>query len=319
MGMLRRLFALGQKEYTPELLSAIEHAVSRVEPLLKQTGRYPAAYQKSVMNALEYAHSLALSIPGPIAVDLDSYASDAYVHAIFPSLDHIAEAFRTSIAMQNYLRKDNTGEEVYALMGMRRIEKTMMGMELSGQLIQQDVPQHAVYFISHTIENPAPSEKLARDQMAWRFFDSLIGKVEKRVALRKQEMQSQRQEMDLLIASLRAANIQTRPALEAELSEMMTRMSCTASSLNLINYLDDFETVLLNPEQSLRLNHSSMSLDSMGIQRDDNETTQGKTLIFDELIGFDRRNWIVTMVHFRNIQRETFTARLDTTYRMLSI
>jgi hypothetical protein len=319
MGLFGRLFAPDQKSETVELLSAIERAVSTVEPLLTQTGSYPEAYRKPVGHALEYARGLALSVPGPVAVNLDSYAKDAYVHAIFPSMENVSEAFGTSLELQEYLRKPYSSDEVYALMGMRRREKNLMGVELSGQVIQQDVPQQVVYFISHTIENPAPSEKQARDQMAWSFFDCLVGKVAKRVALRKQTMQAQRQELDSLMDRLRAANSQTRPALEADLSRMLASMPDTANSLDLSNYLEDFEAVLLNPEQYLRLNQSAMILDSMGIKRDSNSTTQGKPLIFNELIGFDRRDWTVTMVHCSNIQSETFAARLETAHRMLSI
>lgn len=319
MGLFRLLFSLNQNKDTPELLAAIERAVAKVEPLLMQTGKYPGAYREPVMKALEYARSLALSVPGPVTVDLDSYAKDAFVHAIFPSRDNISEAFRTSLSMQEYLREHHSSDDVYALMGMRRREKTTMGMELSGQVIQQDVPQHMVYFISHTIENPAPSENQAREQMAWSFFDSLVGKVANRVALRKQEMQSQRQELDLLMARLRAANTQERPALESELSRMLNSMPSTASSLDLSNYLDDFESVLLNPEQHLRLDQSSITLDSMGVRRNSDGATQGVAIIFNDLIGFDRRDWTVTMVHCRNIQSETFAARLETAHRMLAI
>ena len=143
MEMFRRLFGLGQKD-TPELLPAIERAVSRVDLLLKQTGKYPEAYREPVMTALEYARNLAFSVPGPVAVNLDAYAKDPYVHAIFPSMDLVSEAFRTSLAVQDYLREHPSTDEVYALMGMRRREKTMMGMELSGEVIQRDVPQHVV-------------------------------------------------------------------------------------------------------------------------------------------------------------------------------
>lgn len=318
MGMFRHLFGLDQKD-APELLPAIERAVSGVEPLLKQAGNYPDAYRKPVATALEYAHSLALSVPGPVAVNLDSYARDAYVHAIFPSMDFVSDAFRASRAMQDYLREYPATNEVYALMGMRRREKTMMGMELSGQVIQRNVPQHVVYFTSHTIESPAPSEQQARDQIAWGFFDSLVNKVAKRVALRKQEMQSQLQEKDLLMARLHAANAQTRPALESELSRILANMQAITRSLDLHHYLDDFEAVLLNPEQHLRLDQFPIILDSMGIRRDNDETAQGKPILFNDLIGFDRRDWTVTMVYCRNMQSETFAARLETAYRKLSI
>lgn len=318
MGMLRHLFSLDQGN-TPELLSAIDRAVTEVEPRLKQTLKYPEAYRKPVMSALEYAHSLARSVPGPVTADLESYAQDAYVHAIFPSMDLVSEAFRTSRAMQDYLREHPASDEIYALMGMRRHEKTMMGMALSGQVIQRDVPQHVIYFSSHTIENPAPSEELARDQVAWAFFDSLVSKVAKRVELRKQEMSVQQQEMEILMARLHAASPEDRPAMEKQLSSMLAHMQAATRAMDLHNYLDDFKDVLLNPEQHLRLNQFPMTLDSMGIRRENDSTEQAEPVIFNDLIGFDRRDWTVTMVHCRDIQSETFAARLETAYRRLSI
>ncbi len=319
MGVFRHLFGFDQQQDTPELLSAIEHAVSGVEPLLKQAGRYPQAYRKPVMTALEYAHNLAHSVPGPVEVNLDSYAKDAYVHAIFPSMDFVSDAFGASQAIQEYFRENPATHEIYALMGMRRREKAMIGMELSGEVIQREVPQQVVYFISHTIADPAPSEQQARDRVAWGFFNNLVGKVAARVKQRKQELQSQQQEMDLLKARLHAADAKSRPALQEELSRMLTRMQTTTQSLDLHNYLDDFNAVLLNPEQHLRMEQFPMILDSMGIKRDTDGVTQGEPIIFNDLIGFDRRDWTVTMVYCNNIKSETFAARLETELRRLSL
>lgn len=318
MGLFRHLLSLGYED-DPELLPAIERAVTIVEPRLKQTRKYPNAYRKPILSALKYAHNMALSVPGPVMADLESYAKDAYVHAIFPSMDVVSEAFRTSRAMQDYLHAHTSTAEIYALMGMRRHEKTMMGMELSGQVIHRDVPQHVIYFSSHTIENPASSETQAREQIAWAFFDSLVKQVTKRVALRKQEIESQQQEKDILMARLRASSAEERPAMEADLSGLLSRMQATTKALDLHNYLDDFKAVLLNPEQYLRLDQLSMNLDSMGILRNNDSEVQAQTISFNELVGFDRRDWIVTMVHCRDIQRETFAARLETAYRRLSI
>jgi len=74
-------------------------------------------------------------------------------------------------------------------MGMRRNEKTVVGMELSGLTVQRDVLQQAVYFTSHTIDHAAPGEQQARERVAMSFFDNLVGKVKKRVEQRKQEKQ----------------------------------------------------------------------------------------------------------------------------------
>ena len=320
MGALLHWFGLDRKKNIPELQAAIERAVSGVEPLLKQAGGFPGNYRKSVASALEYARSLADSVPGPIEVNREAYAKDTLVHALFPSVDTIQETFHASLALQDYQRDFPATDELYALMGMRRREKATVGMELSGQTIQRGVVQNVVYFISHTIESPAPSEKQSRDRVAWSFFDSLTGKVARRIEERKRAKQSQLQEKDLLMERLRSADPQIRPALEKELSKLMADIQSTISSLYLNNYAEDFEAVLLDPEQHLRLNHVPIILDSMGIKRDSGDAEQRAAAIeFNELIGFDRRDWTVTMVHCSNLQSESFAERLEKAYRKLAI
>lgn len=319
MGLFEQLFDHGREKAALELLPVIERAVSAVEPLLKQAGGYPGNYRKPVMTALEYARSLSSSVPGPVAIDRESFAKDAFVHALFPSADCVADAFGASVALQEYHRKFPAANDLYALMGMRRFEKNTLGMELSGDVIQHDVVQKIVYFTSHTIENPAPSEEQARDQAALSFFDSLTGKVRKQIAARKHDRQSLLQERDRLTARLRVADAGARPALQEELSGVMAAIHTSTGSLDLRSYLEDFEAVLLNPEQYLRLNQTPIILDSMGIKREGSDANLGKAVIFNELVGFDRRDWTVTMVYCSNIQSESFAAKLEKAYRRLAI
>jgi len=115
--------------------------------------------------------------------------------------------------------------------------------------------------------------------------------------------------------TMRVADDRTRPALEEELAAMLS--DAPPPSMALGHYVEDFAAVLLNPEQYLRLTPRSINLDNMGIKRDNGDT--GKMLIFDELIGFDHRDWTVNIVQCRDIQNIPFTARLETAYRMLCI
>lgn len=319
MHVFGHLFGHDSSTGTSELLPAIERAVSGVEPLLRQISGYPEHYRKPVTAALEYVRSLAASVPGPVEVDREAYARDAFVHALFPSVDFIQDAICSSLALQDYLRDTPASDEIYALMGMRRCEKSVVGMELSGQTIQRDVVQNVVYFTGHTIENPAPSEQQARERVAMSFFDSLVGKVKKRVEQRKQGKQSQLLKKDLLMSRLRGANAQAKPALEAELSELLSSVQSTISSLDLRNYLADFEAVMLNPEQYLHLDQTPIVLDSMGIRHAGDNASRGEAIIFDDLIGFDRRDWTVTMVYCSNLQNESFATKLEKAYRKLAI
>lgn len=319
MGLIKHFLARIHADNKPELLPVIERAVTAVAPHLKQTRGYPADYLKPVTVALEYARDLASSIPGPVVVDNDSYASDAFVHAIFPSADSIPEALRSSRALLEYHQKFPGSNEIYALMGMRREEKCLLGMELAGEVIQRGVPLNVVYFTSHTIEEPAPSEQQAREQIAWNFFDKLIYRVAKRIETRKLEKQELLHEKDLLTARLHAASPGVRPELEAELLRVLEKVQSVSSSLDLDSYLEDFESVFLNPDQYLQLIQSPMFLDNMGVKKSSQDISQGEPVVFNDLIGYDFRSWTVVMIHCRNIPHETFAARLEDAHRRLSI
>jgi hypothetical protein len=151
------------------------------------------------------------------------------------------------------------------------------------------------------------------------FFDSLTSQVARRIEARKQDTQSQRREKDLLVDRLRVADTQTRPALEKELSNLLASMQSSISSLDLRNYIEDFEAVLLNPGQYLRLDQLPINMDSMGIRRKSDDADPEEAIIFNELIGFDRRDWTVTMVYCSNIPFETFASKLEKAYRELAI
>jgi hypothetical protein len=303
----------------PALMAAIEQAIVRVEPRLKEAHGYPGAYKKPVLTALDYAHSLAASVPGPVEINLESYAQDPFVHAIFPSMEYVSEAFQNSRAIQDYLGSHSAGDEVYALMGMRRWEKNTLGMEAVGQIIHRDVPQQMVFFTSHTIVHPAPTEALARAEAAQAFFNNLADKVARQLASQKQETREQLIELDALKARLRAADTALRPALEKKLAALLADIQASARATDLRHYAEHFEAVLQNPEQHLRLKQSVMVLDSMGIKRSDGADAASEPVVFNDLIGFDRRDWTVTMTRCRDIKVESFAERLESAYRTLSL
>lgn len=293
---------------------AIERAIDAVEPYIRLSHGYRERYRHAVATALEYAHSLANSVPGPVSVDRSSYASDAFVHALFPSADSVADALNASRALRDYYQKSPGTDALYALMGMRRLEKNTTGMEIRGDLIQRDVMQKTVYFTGHTIENPAPTEQQSRELVAISFFDCLVGKVRQRIASRRQEMQSRYQKKIQLMQNRRDADEKTHSSLQAELAGLLSDWQSTGSG----NLLEDFEAVLLHPEQHLRIRQTRIEMDDMGIRHADAHANP-HAVLFNELIDFDRRDWTVTMVYCSNIQAETFSSRLTDAYRRLAL
>jgi hypothetical protein len=318
MGLLTNLFGKHDAPDSHQLKTIVEHAVSAVEPLLTQTRHYPDRYIQPVSVALAHAKQLADSLPGPVLIDREAYARDAFVHVLFPDVNAISDAIASSQSMQEYLRSPTYTGEFYALMGMRRVDKKFMGMKMAGATLQRDVVQQATYFTSHTIENPSPDETLTRKKIATRFFLNLVDKVKTRIEQRRQSKEALITERSTLMSRLHFASDTERAAIEERVTKLENGLQFIIESLEPEHFLEDFEAVLLNPEEYLHLNQTSITLDSMGIRRSADDAEQGKEFMLNELIGYDRRDWTVMIVRCASLQYETFAERLDKAYRYLS-
>ncbi|NJN47247.1 MAG: hypothetical protein HC808_13065 [Candidatus Competibacteraceae bacterium] len=129
-------------------------------------------------------------------VDTRGFTSDPRLRRFFVSADHLQETLGSSRTIRKHILKHPQPPPalVYATLGMERIEKTVLGMELQGEVIKRDVPKVAVNFSSHRIVFPAQSEKAARWELKKRAFDHLIETVLQRlVSIRARRQQLERQ------------------------------------------------------------------------------------------------------------------------------
>jgi hypothetical protein len=319
VGILGRWLQLGRAPLDADLELAVARAVDEVEPRLRQVGGYPDRYARAVAHALEYARALAAEIPGPVSIDREHFASDPTVHALFGSIDEVRAAMCASQAMREYTQACPAAQEVFALMGMRRRERHALGMDLEGEILRRDVPQTLVYFADHTIAEPAESEAESRERIAWSLFASLVEHVRRRVEARKEEKLALEREKDEAMARLHGGSAQPREELQASLQAILARLSQVTASLDLRRYAEDFDAVLLAPEQHVYLNEIAMTLDGMGVLRQEGERLDGKPVRFADLIGRDRRRWTVTLVHCQGIGRPTLAEQLEKANRWLAI
>lgn len=276
---------------------AIERAVQRVEPRLRQGADHPRRYRRPVARALEYVEALAQAIPGPVEMSPERYARDPFVHALFGSPEEMQHALCMSHAMHEYARRPGgPGTDAYALMGMRRIEKTAFGMEMTGDVIRREVAQRVVCFTDHTLNGPAPTEAEARRLLMWNLFDSLVDRLAERLTARQRVRQDLQMEKDYLSAQLRAATADKRAALQQRLDALLAELARATIALDLRHIAADFDEILLAPERHLRLEQVTLRLDGMGVLRDGGGANT-HDLDFTDLHGRDRRRWTVVMVH----------------------
>lgn len=319
-GLLARLSGLLRPPPPdPTVDAAVERAIERVEPRLRLLPGYPARYRKAVAHGLEYARALAARIPGPVELNAETFNRDPGIHAMFVSLQEVMTGLCLSQEMREYRSAHPLQNEVYALLGTRRWEKNVLGMEMDGDVLRRDVPQVVVYFNGHTLASPAPTEAEAREAMAWSFFDGLLKHVRRRIDARLVEKIELEQARDELLARMRGRPPAERAALQAEHDALFARQNALARKLDMSTWSADFDAILLEPEQHLYLTEVSMRLDSMGVIRKPDDPVQSIPMTFTDLVGFDRRRWTVHLVHCTELGEASLADRLETACRILSL
>lgn len=274
---------------------AIERAIDLVDPRLRVVSGYRRRMAPAVRRAVSYCDGLVDGVPGPIDMDIRAFGRDPLVHAFFSAPEDIGHMLGASRAVREFLSVpgDPGQDAFYGLIGMRRKEKTVMGLGRQGDLITDGVPQRLLYFADHTLGELSPSLDLTRQMLRASAFDSLVKSFAAQLAQVREERQEARTRWDQERAQARLADGAAH-ALRAQ--EMAVRLRDLASSLEPAHVLEALAAWLADPEPRLHLVATSVSVDRLGVlSKPDAADPEVQTLNFPELVGRDRRRWIVML------------------------
>lgn len=280
--------------------AAIERAVVQVDPLLKLVGGYERRLAPAADHALAYCDSLVAEIPGPLDVSLSAYGADALIHALFPAADEIGATLGKSQDLREFMFQPSQQEAdiFYALLGMRRREKSVLGMSLQGGLIQADTPQTLLYFADHTLKSPSLDAEATRQRLREDFFDSLVLSFADQLAHRKREYLGLQGKASMLRAQARGA----RDDGAVGLRELEIVLRDTAAALTPERLLDELHVWLAAPEAHLRMEPVSVTVDLLGVETSAANAPGVHTLNFPEMFSRDRRHWIVLLARIPRVE-----------------
>jgi hypothetical protein len=281
---------------------AIESIVDRVDPRLRVVSGYQRKLAKSVREAMEYCDSLVAAIPGPVEVDVRAFGNDPLVHAFFAAPEDIARMLGTSREVRKFVASPDgqSSEQIYALIGMRRKEKTVVAPALQGEFVREGVPQRLLYFGDHTLRELSRDAEKTRGGLRQSAVDSLAASFAVHLDSLRQEKVDVHTAWEQERAFARSAAAQAATEADAhehrrlEIEDSLREM---ASSLEPAHVLDALSEWLSNPEPRLRLVSTSVYVDRLGVLSQPipgNPDVQ--MLSFPELVGRDRRHWIVLLV-----------------------
>ena len=186
------------------VLNTIESVVDGTDSKIRLVRGYRKKLGDIIQSSLEFSDDLVNQIPPPLEVSSSTFVSDPYVNAFFTNVADLQSVFSHSSELQDYMAEPHEeGTGCCALLCMRRTEKTVLGMELSGDRLNKDILQVAVNFSDHRVYSPAPSEPEAREGLKHCLFQGLVTHaLERLVKLRLASHQLQSKHR-MLHASLR--------------------------------------------------------------------------------------------------------------------
>lgn len=278
------------------VVHGVEHAVMAVDPMLKAVGGLEKALGPGVAHALAYCADLVDQLPPALTIRHGSFASDPLVHALFASADDIDLMLGRSAALREFLADGSSAfvEDCYALLGMRRNQKTVLGMALHGDVLQPEAPQKLLYFTDHTLRELSLSEEETRRRLQFDAFDSLVQKF-------ADELKAQRQARDELRLTWESERATGRGELMPDekawrLGTLEARYQEAVAELAPEKVVQHFGQWLMAPEKHLYLEPCTVTVDRMGmVVEPDPNRTDIHTLACPQLVSRDRRRWIVLL------------------------
>lgn len=313
--------------------AAIETAVDGTDPRIRMVGGYRKRLRDAVVCALGYLEELVEGLPGPVRLERRSFGANPYVHAYFGSADQIEEVIRGSESLRKFRSavQEACAESCYALLAMRRHERTVLGVAQVGDVIRRDVKQLVVSFSDHLFVAPAGTIEGARQELKERAFADLVELALARiVALRTQrrEFEQRRHLLRTKLCACRAAAVGlqplTRPSycdpvsrqrVEQELSRVEQGLEASAAELGTLgHYIEQVNQVLSRPRDHLWRETVALRLNRMGVSVSPGAMQPADSLSVAEIEVKDTLRVAVSWVSLATTElepRRDFAANLD--------
>jgi len=296
-----------QRSRLAAVLNTLESVVDGTDSKIRLVPGYKKKLQGSIHYSLEFADDLVNQIPMAVEVSSSTFTSDPYVNAFFTNVTDLQSIFSHSSEVQDYMEgcHDNNAR-CCALLCMHREEKTVMGMELSGNMMKKDVMQTAVSFSDHRVYSPAPSETETREGLKNCLFQGLVTNALERIVqlrLASHQLQNRRQ---VLHARLRRHRQQTGKVSQGTRTIEKTNLELKKIEEEMLHaplltpqiLLQQVLEVFSKPDDFVQVRKLQLRLNKMGIKISDNSAQADNKLNLTEVIIGNNPPRVVTLAMF---------------------
>jgi hypothetical protein len=267
------------------IADTIELVVETVEPRVRLNPRYREKLEGCVRKTIAYLRSIGREALEPIPFARAAWNDDPRLNAFFATADDVPACLGRSRELRAFFENPSNQDvqEAYALLGMKKEERTVFGTDVQGDAVTQDVAQTAVSFSEHRLIAPAATLAAARLEIGRRILQRLAQVALSRIVAVDMKATELQQHKAYLGARLRVLNLardgmeglvkdpatigEEIKTVERELKETVDDyVEAKASLVTLDGYIKHIEDVFSHPEQHVSLTHTPLRVSRMGIK-----------------------------------------------------
>jgi hypothetical protein len=280
-----------EKQLKAALIDQIEKIARDYDAGFRLVSGYSKKLIGPARNALAYIENKLSLISGPVVLDPEQWSTDGYLNALFVDADAIRDLVRMNKNLQSFFESENTSQAA-AMMTADWKQKTVLGTETHGDIVQRDVSQSFFYFENHRIMEVCLSLDESRDRVCRRILGELIIKTIEGIQSLQEWNSDIEKERELLEFFIHSSN-QSETATGGSNNEM--RMNGAKQVLaeldskeqELRRQIGDAESqlkkvtaVLMDPQTKFSVEPISLRLNRLGFQvkEDSDESVHDITL-----------------------------------------
>lgn len=248
-------------------LSAVETVVDGTNSRMRIVSSYREKLRYSTRILLNHVDSLVENLPDPIIISQDRFSQDPQLNASFVNKESIADIFSRSHELQEFLATvyNSHLDQVYALLFMTRNEKSIQGIDMTGEVLTHGVQQTTISFSNHQVCSPCATEDEIKKALKKYLFDSIVSHVQYFMAHSTQRINGENHAIPL-----------NNPEI----------------------YLQELVNILGSPDKLLRINKDVIRVNRMGIKIPGHSKTRANEISLHEIQLAGWVNRVVIMVRY---------------------
>jgi hypothetical protein len=285
MGFFDLLF--GKKESTAadaRLQAAVDKVIAGTDPRLKAISGARERLLPAVEHALAFTQNAVSHVPPSIALTPENWTHTPLLRAFFTRPATITDTIATSQDVRNFLQTERAQdmETLYGLVAATRVERTVLGSAMEGDILRQGVAQKTVSFNDFRVAGFVRTEAEIRMAIEDFLLEQLVLAALRDIASNKQrsdQLLAYRQLLQMRLRLLEQSDagldsmLASAPHEAADPAHLRSQLAANEAELNelkpagvgLDSYLAPVIEALHNAEEIIQPRRVSLRLNAMNI------------------------------------------------------